>query len=285
MVALGFFAGVFVFALYLVGRCWFRVEEGEVAVLTNFGAALRDGQSLRRYRSGFHWKAPWQQVHSVKAMEQSLDLSGEAGGTSAMAYDGTVLRFDSNMRYLPVEERLDELLFGLRRPMEHITGLFTCLLRNEIANFGSPTSATAGDDSGGSYALIRKERRLLNERIEEFCKDKIDEKYGVRFSAVDLVDILPPDDLDRALNAVAETRAEAESAYYRSEADCSRRVVAAERGVEVAAARAKAAELEIDELASFLAELQQRGVLDRYVKRRRMEVLAQSRALFLGSES
>ena len=30
---------------------------------------------------------------------------------------------------------------GLRTPLEHITGLFTCLLRNEIANFRAPAPA------------------------------------------------------------------------------------------------------------------------------------------------
>lgn len=127
---------------YLATRCLFRVEEGHLAVLTAFGAAERLGPkgALRSYGPGLHRKLPWQRAHQVALMEQSVDLSGEEGGRNAMAEDGTLLRFDSVLRFLPMEEKLDEYVFGMRAPVEHITGLFTCILRNEIANFRDPST-------------------------------------------------------------------------------------------------------------------------------------------------
>jgi len=278
LVLLGVAVGLCAFAaLVIAPRCFFRVDEGHRAVLTSFGRARRDASKrLVAFGPGLHTKAPWERCHVVKTMEQGLDLSGERGGTTAMASDGMLLRFDSILRYQIEDAALERWLFGLERPIEHTTGLFTALLRNEIAGFGA-------DDDGGSYARIRRERRQLSVSIERFCKKEIGDAEGLTFNAVDLTDILPPDELADALNAVIRARNEAETAFALAEADCARRVLAAEHGVEVATQKGKAVELEIKELARFLAELDENGTLDTYVARRKAEVLSQSRTLFLGS--
>jgi regulator of protease activity HflC (stomatin/prohibitin superfamily) len=223
--------------------------------------------------------------------EQTLDLNREEGGGTAMADDGTILRLDSFVRYVPVQNELYEFLFGLERPLDHITGLFTCLLRNEIANFRGRENTLSTEESlskrfdfasqAGSYALIRRERKMLNEHIESFCRSKIDDRYGVRFNAVDLADILPPDELADALNAVIQAESEAEAHLHRAEAECQQRILAAERGVSIATARAQAIEAEMRKLCTFLDDLDAKGVLRAYVARRRSEVTSESRTLFL----
>ena len=297
MVMLGLVIGVVLCVTVLAFRSTFRVEEGHLAVLVTFGKAeTKDGkQKLVTYGPGLHSKKPWQHVLTVSVKEQNLDLNAEEGGGTAMADDGTILRLDSFVRYVPVEEVLYEHLFGVERPLEHITGLFTCLLRNEIANFrgqqevaddAAPLS-TRFDFAGqaGSYSLIRRERKLLNDRIQHFCHAKIDNRYGVRFVAVDLADILPPDELADALNAVMQAQSESEAILFRSEAECQQRILAAERGIRIARTRASAVEIEIRGLASYLEDLEVRGVLDAYVDRRRAEVTSESRALFLKEAS
>lgn len=211
----------------------------------------------------------------------------------AMADDGTILRLDSFVRYVPVEKVLYEHLFGVERPLEHITGLFTCLLRNEIANFrGTAEDQTAGSAlttttrfdfaaQAGSYALIRRERKLLNEAIKHFCEDRIDNRYGVRFVAVDLADILPPDEIANALNAVMQAHSESEARLFRAEGECQQKILAASCGVEIARTRAGATEIEIKRVSKFLEELEDCGVLGAYVARRRSEVTNKSRSLFL----
>lgn len=290
MLEMGFVLGVLLFAITVVFRCTFRVEEGYLAVLVTFGRAETKGgkHDLITYGPGLHYKKPWQKVLCVSMKEQNLDLNTEEGGGTAMADDGTILRLDSFVRYVPVKEVLYEHLFGVERPLDHITGLFTCLLRNEIANFrgtetGEESLSSRFDFAAqaGSYALIRRERKLLNDRIHQFCHEKIDNRYGVRFNAVDLADILPPDELADALNAVMNAQTEAEACLHRTEAECQQRVLSSERGVEIAAARAAAVEIEIKKLASYLEALESAGVLDAYVARRRAEVTSESRALFL----
>jgi regulator of protease activity HflC (stomatin/prohibitin superfamily) len=299
MFEIGIAVGVSVYVVLVLYRCSFRVEQGYLAVLVAFGKAeTHDGQrKLKTYGPGLHWKKPWERAVSVSMKEQTLDLNREEGGGTAMADDGTILRLDSFVRYVPVQNELYEFLFGLERPLDHITGLFTCLLRNEIANFrGRDTGAKAPDaaalskrfdfaSQAGSYALIRRERKLLNDHIESFCRQKIDDRYGVRFNAVDLADILPPDELADALNAVIQATSEADALLHRAEAECQQRILAAERGVSIATARAQAIETEIRKLCSFLDELDKRCVLDSYVARRRAEVTSESRTLFMKEPS
>jgi regulator of protease activity HflC (stomatin/prohibitin superfamily) len=293
MLTLGISVGVGLYLVVMLARSTFKVEEGYLAVLTTFGRAesAGDHHQLKTYGPGIHFKKPWQKVVRISMKEQTLDLNREEGGGTAMADDGTILRLDSFVRYVPVEKELYPFLFGLERPLDHITGLFTCLLRNEIANFrGSAGEAPLANRfdfarQAGSYALIRRERRLLNDRIESFCKSQIDNRYGVRFNAVDLADILPPDELADALNAVFQASTEAEALLFRAEGECQQRILSAERGVEIARARAAAVEIEIKKLASHLAGLDDSAVLDAYVARRRGEVLSESRALFLKEES
>lgn len=299
MFEFGLTGGICLYLAWLLMKCSFRVEEGHLAVLTAFGKAeTEDGKKkLRTYGPGLHWKKPWERAVIFSMKEQTLDLNKEEGGGSAMADDGTILRLDSFVRYVPTKSELYEFLFGLERPLEHITGLFTCLLRNEIANFrgtaersGSKSDALVEQSltnrfdfaqQAGSYELIRRERRLLNERIESFCRQKIDNRYGVRFNAVDLADILPPDELADALNAVIQAHSEAEALLHRAEAECQQRILSAERGVEIASARAHAIETDIRKICSFLDDLDRSGVLTSYVARRRAEVTSESRTLFM----
>lgn len=291
MLIIGILVGAVAYCVYLLARCSFRVEQGHLAVLTSFGAAVKDSRHLRTYKPGIHFKWPWQRVHDVAMMEQSLELSGEEGGRTAMTDDGTILRFDSILRFQPVPAELEHFLFGLKNPHEHITGLFTSLLRNEIANFHPPANANGEviqdsiEATGGAYAQIRRERALLNQRIEEFCRTQIGSRYGVQFNAVDLTDILPPDELANALNAVINTQTEAESLYAHAEAETRQQIVAAEHGVEIAKARGLATELEINTLGDVLARLETEGTLADYVGRRRAEVISQSKTLYMRSSS
>ena len=287
MIGVGFFIGMvlgfFIMGVYIVTQSFYRVEEGYIAVITAFGRVEmidEENRILKTYGPGLQWKQPWKQPHITSLMERNLDLSGEVGGIIAMAEDGTILRLDSKLRYAPREKDLYTYLFVMKNPTAHIQGLFTCLLRNEIANFGG-RSLKSFEEKSGSYSLIRRERRLLNAHIATFCQEQISGRYGgVEFYAVDLTDIHPPDELAEALNAVIKAQTEAEALFAYAEATCQQRVLSAEQGVAIACAQAQAAEIEILTLAEFLFKLDEDGTLQSYVNRRRIEVLAESRTVY-----
>lgn len=268
--------GLLVLALS-VAFSMFRVDEGHVGLLTAFKAARRkpDG-TLLTFPPGLHFKRPWDVVKQINMMEQALALPDE-GGKEAIAEDGTVLKLEADMRYSPVEGGLDKFVFGVARPAEHLQALFAALMRNELANVRAPNA----QQLGGSYALIRRDRKGLDQRLEQLYREQLDMRYGVRFRGVDVTDIHPPDELADALNAVIAAKSHAEEMYFRAEGDAQSRVLSAKEGVEIAKFRARAAQDEIQILCNALTELELQKTLGEYVRRRRAEVLSESRALFL----
>ncbi|MFZ5443795.1 MAG: SPFH domain-containing protein [Myxococcota bacterium] len=288
MFVTGLAIGAALFLVWKARDCYFRVEEGQVGVVTRFGAARHgpDGK-LWLAEPGFHLKWSFEEVELISLREQLLPLGAQAFGHApadhsdasdhVMLADGTVIRLHSNLRYAPRRDGIAQYLFGLHHRKEHVASLFSSLLRNEIAN----VRAAAGDELGGAFALVRRDRQLVNQRIADFAKQELGDRYGIDFHAVDITDILPPDELADALNAVMSARAEADATRFRAESECAQKVLAAERGVEIAKAKAAAVEAEIDELGRHLGTLQQAGVLEAYVARRKAEVLADARTLFV----
>lgn len=285
MFLLGLLVGVLLFLWWMAKDCFFRVDEGQVAVIIRFGAARHgpDGKLLLA-GPGLHFKWAFEEARIVSLREQLITLGGEHGAEPMMLNDGTVIRLQSMLRYAPQREGIDKYLFGLHHRKEHVAGLFSSLLRNEIANVKGPVMKAdlekLGDDLGGSFALVRRDRKLLNDRIADFARTQLRD-YGVVFEAVDITDLHPPDELADALNAVMSARAEAEAMRFRGQSECAQRVMAAERGVEIARARAGAVEAEIDELGRHLATLAHSGVLEAYLARRKAEVLSDSRTVYL----
>lgn len=281
MLTLGILLGIALLAAFIASNAVFRVEEGHVAVLTRFGAA-RPGL----HGPGLHAKAPWDRVLVVPTHEQTLAFVGEHDGLHILAGDGTLLRFDCAVRWVPEVPELDRLLFDLNNPIPHVKDRFACILRAEVAAFEA-TSEQSADwiRHAGSYATIRRDLARLRDNIEAACQRRIGPAYGVRFIAVDIVDILPPDDLADGLNAVIQADAESAAAFFRSQGECQQRVLSAEAGVEIARANARAAETELRTLGHHLGQLAANGTLADYVARRRDETLAESRTLFLKDEA
>lgn len=278
MLMIGVGIGLALYALWSIKDFYFRVDEGSVAVVSTFGRAKRDGDTLRVHAAGLHRKWPWERVHLVSLRERSFDLTG-AQSQMVMADDGTVLRLDATLRFTPRVDALEAWLFKVRAPLEHVTGLITCILRNEIANFHADRGGS--DDELGAYAVLRRERQRLNQGLRQAATRKHLDDYGVRFDAVDLVDVHPPDELADALNAVLNAQIEAESLRYQTESACIQRVLAAEEGVAIARVRAEAEAQELTTLGAHLATLAKEGALDAYVERRRAEVLSDARLVFV----
>ena len=295
MLTIGIVLGTLLLVALLVARSYVYVAEGEVAVLTRFGRAVRESDgTLRVLTAGLHRKLPWDHLLRVSIKEQSVELAGDEDRT-VMTNDGIVIRYQSALRFAPLNDKLEHYLFGLARPIEHMVGTFTCLLRNEIANFQSPpppTSSATGlsrlttaeqliDDSLGAYALIRRERKALNSRVTDFGKRLVGDQFGVRLEAIDVMNFEPPDELREALNTVVQAKNDVDAALFRAEGECQQRLLAAKKGVEIAQDRARAIEVEMITLGEKLGELFRTKVLDDYVSRRRAEVLSESRQVYV----
>lgn len=273
----GLWIGVVSLIVYLSYQSFFIIEQGYVGIITYFGKAdLDEKNQLQLYPSGFHLKWPWGKIYRQSVMEQIFDLH-DGGGKTALAYDGTVLQLEAKLRYRPNKQNIYDYVFKLKDPIDHIKGLFTSLLRYQIASF-------KGDEKNivvSSYASLRKERKLLNDQLDHFCHENLQGKYGIEFQSIDLIDILPPEELDQALNAVLNAHVEAEAMYSRAEADCAQKKLAAKLGVEIEESKARAIALEIMTLGKYLEELDQAKTLDLYIERRKTEVLYDTKNIFI----
>ena len=286
MFLIGLLIGLALYVWWMAKDCFVTVQEGQVAVITRFGAALKNADgSLALRGPGIHFKWAFDEARIVSLREQLVPLGGEEGAAEPMMLsDGTVIKLHANLRYAPQREGIAKYLFGLHHRKEHVAGLFSSVLRNEIANVKAQAKtadlAKLGDDLNNSFSLVRADRKLLNDRITDFANSQLQD-YGVRFESVDITDIHPPDELADALNAVMSARSEAEAIRFRSQSECAQRLMAAEQGVEIAKSKAAAVELEIDELGRHRAELDAGGVLDAYVSRRKAEVYSDARTVYV----
>ncbi len=275
----GICIGFILYVLWIMRDAYFRVEEGQVAIVKAFGGARYENGKLKTYGPGLHSKLFWEEAEIVSLREQAIELSGERGGQTVLADDGTALRLDSTLRFEPIASSLASFLFSTRAPVEHVTGLLTCVLRNEVANLGASGGSGAPDELG-AYALIRRGRRMLNERINEFGREILQSRYGIRFVSFDLVDIHPPDELADALNAVIHAKINAEAEFHRAQSESQKQLLAAQEGVSIARTKAQAVATEIVELGRHLEKLADDKVLSEYVARRSDEVLSDAKTVY-----
>src|SRR3954468_17973725 len=167
-VAVGFVAWFLV--RYLVAGVY-TVNQNERAVKTSFGRAERVGQATtiqdpiaehlrpeerERYSypqvrvippGGPYYKWPWQKIHKVSIATQTLNMaydpetpSANQGGTviEAVTKDQLNTGLTGQIRYRVSEKNLYGYLFGVKRPIVHVMGYFTSVLRERIANFEAP---------------------------------------------------------------------------------------------------------------------------------------------------
>jgi hypothetical protein len=239
------------------------------------------------YPPGLHFKLPWQQARVDSRSWRRSSISRAPRGREHGHGRRTERRSASTpcSAIMPVSRRALQL--RLRHdvaPKEHITGLFTCLLRNEIANFrcdGRQQPCLEGGSPGGSYALLPAAARASSTtEIMTYCKDR--DRVAVR-------DPLqrrrpgrhPPTGGARRGPQRRGARADARRDDLRARggprrAPRHRRHVAGSRLPQMEAMRRRGRDRDI--LAAQLDEARSRAnTLELYVARRSAEVLSQSR--------
>lgn len=270
--------GALVLAVLFI-RSGFRVDNGNVAVLTVFGRFVRDrAGKLRVFEPGLHWRAPWAAVIHVSLAERSMALDSKHPSIEALAGDGTRIRVNARIRYRIDPTRISTYLADAKDAIEHLCGLFRLVVREQIARFGQ----NPGDLS--SYTALRMRMPELQQRTQQAIAAAALEEYGIIVTAVDILQLDPPEELVDALNAVITAESEANALVARTDLQCQQRVLSAEQAIAIANAHACATESEIRTVGAELALLAERGVLRDYVARRRLEVLGGSRRVYMNHQ-
>src|SRR5215469_14613497 len=171
-ILVGCFVGFIAWFLtrYLVAGLY-TVNQNERAVKTSFGRAERVGDATTlsdpiaeslteeeksRYNypqvrviqpGGPYFKWPWERVYKVPVSTQTINMafdpetpSANQGGKvlEAVTKDQLNTGLTGQIRYRVSEKNLYAYLFGVERPIVHVMGYFTSVLRERIANFEAP---------------------------------------------------------------------------------------------------------------------------------------------------
>ncbi len=323
-VLLGLLVGALTwFVLRYVLFGFFTVDQNERAVKTSFGRALRiEGATIastpladalrpdekQRYAwplvevippGGPYFRWPWQRVYKVSSAVQTANMATDPdnphanqGGTvlEAVTKDQLDTGLQGQMRYRVSEQNLYAYLFGVKRPISHVTGYFVSILRERIANFEAPDVAgvePAGRDTLGVRGIsindLRKNLRDINEHMDKECASSA-ARYGIVLDASLITEIDPPHEVESALAAINTAHNQVSSEISLAQAGADQKIVQSRRAVEIETLRAQAEVEPLEQLAAQLSVLKLAGgtaALDAYVRNLRLALWQRAKRAFL----
>src|SRR5882672_2922632 len=312
---------------YLVAGV-FTVDQNERAVKTRFGRAERVGASTtlqdpisenlrpeekERYSypqvrvippGGPYFKWPWEKVHKVSVATQTLNMaydpetpSANQGGTvvEAVTKDQLNTGLTGQLRYRVSEKNLYGYVFGVKRPIVHVMGYFTSVLRERIANFEAPAPAPVEHSTtpiptpeiataaiGVSINDLRKNLRDINDHMDRECKSS-EARYGIALDASLITGIDPPREVASALAAINTAYTQVSSDISLAQATADQKIVQSKRAVEIETLKAQAEVQPIVALAEQLTDLKSNGpgALDAYVRNVRLKLFSEAKTVIL----
>ena len=328
-ILLGVAVGVIAWFLvrYLVAGVY-TVNQNERAVKTSFGRVERVGNATtlqdpiaeallaeekERYcfpqvrvipPGGPYYKWPWQKVYKVSVATQTVNMAYDPENPSANQ-NGTVLEavtkdqlntgLSGQLRYRVSEKNLYAYIFGVKRPIVHVMGYFTSVLRERIANFeapppppaaqsgiGIPTPEIATAAIGVSINDLRKNLRDINEHMDRECKSS-EARYGIALDASLITGIDPPSEVESALAAINTAYNQVSSDISLAQAGADQKLVQSRTAVEIETLRAQAEVEPLKAVAAQLRELKKSGpdALPAYVRNVRLKLFSEARRAIL----
>src|SRR5258706_1723401 len=324
-IAVGFLAWFLV--RYLVAGVY-TVNQNERAVKTSFGRAERIGaattlqdpisESLQadekeRYNypqvrvippGGPYFKWPWEKIHKVTVSTQTLNMaydpetpSANQGGTviEAVTKDQLNTGLTGQIRYRVSEKNLYAYIFGVKRPIVHVMGYFTSVLRERIANFEAPPLAPLKPSDlliprpeiataaiGVSINDLRKNLHDINDHMDRECKSS-EARYGIALDASLITGIDPPKEVESALAAINTAYNQVSSDISLAQAGADQKIVQSRRAVEIETLKAQAEVEPLVRLAEQLTQLKQSGAgaLTAYGRNVRLRLFENASSAFL----
>ena len=325
-VVIGFVAWFLV--RYLVAGIY-TVNQNERAVKTSFGRAERIGaatiatdpiaehlnaEEKERYNfpqvrvippGGPYFKWPWERVYKVSVSTQTMNMAfdpetptANMGGTvlEAVTKDQLNTGLTGQIRYRVCEKNLYAYLFGVKRPIVHVMGYFTAILRERIANFEAPPPPPIIKDKDGviptpeiataaigiSINDLRKNLRDINEHMDRESRSS-EARYGMTLDASLITGIDPPADVESALAAINTAYNQVSSDISLAQAAADQKLVQSRTAVEIETLKAQAEAEPLKALAQQLQELKKSGpdALKAYIRNVRLKLFSESRRAIL----
>jgi regulator of protease activity HflC (stomatin/prohibitin superfamily) len=312
---------------YLVAG-FYTVDQNERAVKTSFGRAERLGSATtlqdpmaepllpeekERYTypqvrviqpGGPYFKWPWEKIYKVSIATQTMSMAfdpetptANQGGRvlEAVTKDQLNTGLSGQIRYRVSDKNLYAYLFAIKRPIVHVMGYFTSVLRERIANFEAPRPASAASAGlavptpeiataamGVSINDLRKNLRDLNEHMDRECKSS-EARYGIALDASLITGIDPPGEVESALAAINTAYNQVSSDISLAQAAADQKLVQSKTAVEIETLKAQAEVEPLRALAGQLRELKNTGpdALQGYVRNVRLRLFNEARRAIL----
>jgi regulator of protease activity HflC (stomatin/prohibitin superfamily) len=311
---------------YLVAGIY-TVNQNERAVKASFGRAERVGnasiasdpisaplnaEEKERYNcpqvrvippGGPYFRWPWERVYKVNVSTQTMNMAfdpetptANQGGTvlEAVTKDQLNTGLKGQIRYRVCERNLYAYLFGVKRPIVHVMGYFTSVLRERIANFEAPCAAPLAKEGGVTNAEnataaigvsindLRKNLRDINEHMDRECKSS-EARYGITLDASLITGIDPPSEVESALAAINTAYNQVSSDISLAQAAADQKLVQSRTAVEIETLKAQAEAEPLKALAQQLNQLKQNGpdALGAYIRNVRLKLFSESRRAIL----
>jgi len=312
---------------YLVAG-FYTVDQNERGVKTSFGRAERIGvattlqdpiaesllaEERERYNypqvrvippGGPYFKWPWEKVYKVSIATKTINMafdpetpSANQGGRvlEAVTKDQLNTGLTGQIRYRVSEKNLYAYLFGVKRPIVHVMGYFTSVLRERIANFEAPAPAPVEHPTipiptpelataaiGVSINDLRKNLRDINEHMDRECKSS-EARYGIALDASLITGIDPPGEVESALAAINTAYNQVSSDISLAQASADQKMVQSKTAVEIETLRAQTEVEPLKALADQLRELRKSGpdALPAYVRNVRLKLFSDARRAIL----
>ena len=202
-------------ALLVIVRCIRIVPQAQAYVVTRLGAYKTT------WDVGFHMKVPFIEAIAkrVSLKEQVADFPPQP----VITKDNVTMQIDTVVYYQITDPKL--YTYGIERPILAIENLSATTLRNLIGDLELDQCLTSRD--------------IINSKMREIL-DEATDPWGIKVNRVELKNILPPREIQQAMEKQMKAERERREAILRAEGEKRSAILTAEGEKESAILRADA---------------------------------------------
>ena len=210
-----FFIVILVIVLWVLASCIRVVPQAYAIVLERLGAYQAT------WDTGIHFKLPFidRVARRVNLKEQVVDFPPQP----VITKDNVTMRIDTVVYYQITDPRL--FVYGVERPMMAIENLTATTLRNIIGELELDQSLTS--------------RETINTKMRATL-DEATDPWGIKVNRVELKNIMPPPEIQNAMERQMKAERERREAVTRAEGEKKASITVAEGKKESAILEAEA---------------------------------------------
>ncbi|WMJ83943.1 SPFH domain-containing protein [Oscillospiraceae bacterium LTW-04] len=206
---------IIVVALYTIANCVRIVPQATVYVIERLGTYHMT------WETGLHIKVPFfdRVAKKVSIKEQVVDFKPQP----VITKDNVTMQIDTIVFFQVTDAKL--YAYGVERPLSAIENLTATTLRNIIGDMELDNTLTSRD--------------IINTRITAIL-DTATDKWGIKVNRVELKNIIPPAEIQDAMEKQMKAERQKRESILRSEGEKASKILVAEGDKESQILRAQA---------------------------------------------